>query len=528
MNRRFALHVGGLLTIALALRLYALGDNPAGFFRDEADKGYTTYSLLQTGCDQTGAFLPLFVRSLNVTTSAVYQYLDLPFVAAMGLSETAVRLPAALAGSLSVLAALLVGRAWWGPAAGLWAGWFVCLSPWSLLLSRWANQSILLTVFVPLGFFFFTKAKAADLPSRRQAVCSALAFLVALYSYEPARLVVPLLVALLPMVYLDPTRMRRFGPARVAVIWGIFWGIFAVGALPMLYHMVAQPEESSARFSSITIFRGQPLIVLFREWAANYGLHLSPGFLFVHGDQNLRHHTAVFGQLHWPLAPLLVLGLFRAIRCHGPIDRVLLVWFFTFPVAAACTWESIPHALRSIFAVPVAHLLAVNGILEFRALRERFYALIEPRLWAFLIRTWLAAMVFFPALFLYDLFVRYPVYSAFAWEYGYRDAVGWWRDHRARADRTVVSGIAEYPYVFFLFYGEVPPEEWIATHAIKDVDFISTGQAADAYYHRDGERDLYLLRLDELPFFQPEKVIRLPSGEPVWKWVTNFPLHSPG
>jgi len=519
INRHPRITALALFLTALVLRLYQLPANPAGFFRDEADKGYTAYCLLTNGQDQTGRPWPLFVRSLRVTTSGFYQYADLPFVAALGLTEFAVRLPACLAGACSVMAAYILAARLWNPAAGAWAGLFVALSPWSLLLSRWANQSIFLTLWIPLGFFFFLRQKEQPFPGPGHAALSALFFLLALYTYAPAQLYIPVGVVLIWFVSLGREAFRpalRGSFIRPVIV---FFGIFALGSLPMLYHILYQPEESGARFSSISIFDGQPMAFAALEWLRNYCLHFSPGFLFIHGDSNLRHNTAVFGQLHWYLLPLLVAGMARIVTRRARVDRVLLVWLLCFPIAAACTRESIPHALRSIFGVPVFQVIAAYGLVslgEWKDWLEQWTSRDLVRACRYL---WFAALVLCPALYLYDLYVRYPVYSAVDWEYGYRDAVGWWRDHRHEAEKAVVSGLAEYPYIFFLFYDAYPPEKWIHEQAIEGVEFVPTGAPIQPYIQKTEHRVFYLVRAVELPSVQPEKVIYAPTGEILWKWA---------
>ncbi|MGC9328330.1 MAG: hypothetical protein ACP5I1_11905, partial [Candidatus Hinthialibacter sp.] len=113
-----------------------------------------------------------------------------------------------------------------------------------------------------------------------------------------------------------------------------------------------------------------------------------------------------------------------------------------------------------------------------------------------------------------------PRYAALDWEYGYKEAVEWWKAHRASADLTMVSGLAEYPYVFFLFYDEYPPERWIADQRIEGVEFVPTGRPTQSVLNPDEGRVLYLLRPNELQMAKPETVIHLPTGEPIWKWVS--------
>ena len=517
--RSYAL-LGLLAVLSFGLRFYDLGNNPPGFFRDEADKGYTSYSLLQTGKDQAGRSWPLFVRSLSVTTSALYQYLDIPCIAALGMTETAVRLPACLAGTLSVLVVFVLAQRWWGNSIALGAGLFVALSPWSLLLSRWANQSIGLTVFVPLGVLFFARNVEKQFASLRDVFLSALCFLAALYTYEPAQLFVPVFVSLLWLVSGSRESFaveRRFYYVRSLVL---FFLLFAIGSIPLGHHLLFEPAQSAARFNRISIFDGRPFPAIAGEWFRNYLLHLSPGFLFVHGDANPRHHLFL-GQENLCLAPLVLIGLLRAFTRRSLTDRILLVWFFCFPIAAACTRENIPHALRSIFAVPIIPLSAACGLAALLDWKSRLESLTSPATLRILAGGGVCVWVLSVWLYVYYLFGIYPAVTPMMWEYGYRQAISWWQQQRQPNDRLIVSGVAEYPYIFFLFYDRYPPELWQRDNRIEGITFIPYGQSIEPYFKNEDQRTFYLVRPFELPNLQPEKVILTPRREAVWKWIVS-------
>ncbi|MBD3267161.1 phospholipid carrier-dependent glycosyltransferase, partial [bacterium] len=505
-----------LLLFAFLTRFVQLGENPSGFFRDEADKGYTTYSLLQTGKDQSGRRLPFFVRSLHVTTSSLYQYLDIPFVMGLGLTEQAVRLPACFAGTLSVLAVFLLLRLWWGNRYALWGALFVSLSPWNFLLSRWANQSSLLMAWIPLGMVFFYLAVTREKKNWIYLIGSVFFFLLALYTYAPARLVIPVLLVCVWGVSLFADRPHGIRGARLWKMAGVFWGLFLLGCIPLAQHILFESAQSTSRLSQITIWGDQPILPAMLEFIKNYALHVSPGFLFFHGDGNLRHSTAVFGQVHWYVFPLLLAGMIRCVRRREWIDRLLLVWLFCFPLAAACTRESIPHALRSVFAVPILQILSVYGMMEWEDWIKKSPNRFSPTFIIMGKRLWILSLVICAGLYFFDYYVRYPVYSAVHWEYGYREAITWWRDRVEEDNQTVVSGIAEYPYIFFLYYDRYSPQAWIENQEIAGVTFIPTGQPVQRFFERGEQTTFYLLRPHELPGFRADKAILLPSGDAIW------------
>ena len=61
-----------IFIIGILLRFYRLGDVPFGFHRDEAFLGYNAYSILQTGADMSGNFLPLHLKSFLCHDGSIF------------------------------------------------------------------------------------------------------------------------------------------------------------------------------------------------------------------------------------------------------------------------------------------------------------------------------------------------------------------------------------------------------------------------------------------------------------------------
>src|SRR3972149_7023875 len=91
-----------IVIIALFLRLYKLDSVPVSLFGDEMDVGYQAYSVLKTGKDYYGNFLPFHFHSLAEWRTPLYLYSAVPTVALFGVSPLGVRLPAAVFGILGI------------------------------------------------------------------------------------------------------------------------------------------------------------------------------------------------------------------------------------------------------------------------------------------------------------------------------------------------------------------------------------------------------------------------------------------
>jgi len=92
-----------ILGIASILRIANIADNPPSLSWDEVGIGYNAYSILKTGHDEHGKFLPLdtFV-SYGDYKPPLAVYFTVPSIWIFGLNEFGVRFPSALAGIIAV------------------------------------------------------------------------------------------------------------------------------------------------------------------------------------------------------------------------------------------------------------------------------------------------------------------------------------------------------------------------------------------------------------------------------------------
>lgn len=458
----------GVFLLALALRTVDLADNPPGFFRDEAEKGYTSWTLMHAGTDIAGRPWPLFVQSFSVFTSSVYQYADIPFIAALGLTEFAVRLPAALAGSLAVLFAFLLMRRLFDWRTGLAAALILAFSPWHLLFSRWANQGI----FLPLGILAgcYCLAGLADstkrVPKGLWGAGVVLAWTLALYSYAPAKVLVPVLLLVALGVFLFRRRPDGSPPGILApaLILGL---VFAL-ALPMLTFQMSQSEQAQARFEAISVFHDDASApVAAGRSAVNLARHLSPVFLFATGDANPRHNFGGVGVYLALDALLLLAALIETVRTRNRYLVFLWIWFVLGFVPASLTIEGIPHALRSIGGLAAGCLLAGRGavwLLDAVRKSER----VSKGSRRAVIGVFCLLYVGVIGGFLWGAFVEYPGQARvrMAWQAGWGETVARFEEQQQRngwpeMERLHVlwNARAAFPHIFFLFYGEVDPAQ---------------------------------------------------------------------
>src|SRR5690348_7849388 len=99
-----------IMLLGLFLRIYGLDKSPPSLNWDEAALGYNAFSLMHTGKDEYGKFLPLTLRSFDDYKSAIPAYLVIPFIAIFGLNEVGVRMVSVIAGVFAILLVFLITK----------------------------------------------------------------------------------------------------------------------------------------------------------------------------------------------------------------------------------------------------------------------------------------------------------------------------------------------------------------------------------------------------------------------------------
>jgi 4-amino-4-deoxy-L-arabinose transferase-like glycosyltransferase len=481
--RRLAASVmlGTVLIVAALLRLPMLGSVPNGLFLDEASRGYDAYALLLTGADQYGVRWPMFTEGIDDHTPSLYTLLVIPAVAVLGLTESAVRLPAALAGVLTVYMTYLCGVRLFGALAGLSGAAFVAISPWHILPSRTGAEWVLLPLFVATGIWLLLRGRTHG-PSLLLAGAT---LGVGLYSYAFARLLIPLLAAGFAALYWRELTPRwRWAVSGCAVL-----GLLAVPLAA--FSLTAAGQARLQTVVPLDRYRGLALI----PYAlANFASYFGPGFL-IWGDEPTHHHRlAGFGPILWVMVPLLVVTFVWCARKPNSSVLFCLWWIVAAPVSAALHRES-PSSALLLGAIPAWQLLAGSGFDWLTAqVRGR-----SPGFSTAIVGGVVAATVLTTVLVGKALYVEYPAYAAEDWLYGSREVIAYLEAHRSDYTDVVVSDRLATPHVLLLFFAQVDP---------------ATYQSAPIHVRQPAVRSRG--EVGQYRFGSAESLVRQPGRHLVW------------
>ena len=548
MKKTVGLLLISILFLAFILRFWNLGKVPISPDWDEVALGYNAYSLIQTGRDEYGKFLPVILRSFDDYKPALYTYLTIPPVYLFGLNVFAVRLPSAIFGVLAVLATFyLVRELFKRDNLALGTALFLAISPWHLQFSRVgfeANIGDALNIFAAL---FFIKGLKKPWFLTLSSLCAAFA----LHAYQSEKVFTPLFILLLVVIYFkDLIKVEKkkiitallvglvvISPLIYAVITDKNVLLRAKGTsifqdqdwllkdqIATLHHSVSQGDNLGLVFDNRRIFYVKTII-------AGYLVHFNPNFLLIKNDI-ARHHAPDMGLLYlWEL-PFILIGIYSLLfhKFDKKTKLFIFGWFLLVPVPASITTE-LPHPVRTLNFLPIWQIFTMIGLVEvygyWKKIKTDVYKII-------LLIIFLVVVVFNFFYYLNQYFIQQNYYYAYDWQYGYESAIKSMQEDKKNYKKVIVSDIApmDKSYMFFLFYLKYPPAMYQLVGVNSSGNFREH-HAFDKYEFRPINWDkeekksdiLYIGRPKDFPEgINTRKVILYPDGKPAMKIVDGGTL----
>jgi 4-amino-4-deoxy-L-arabinose transferase-like glycosyltransferase len=346
--------------------LAAFGSVPVGLYQDEAFNGLDALRVL-------AGEHPLYFTANN-GREPFFIYLASISIARLGRTVAAVRLPAALLGTLTIPATALLGRTLFSKRVGILASALVAITLWPLHLSRIAFRAVGLPLFLALSLA--AGWHGVQRKSRNWIIIGGLLYGLAFYTYLAVYLT-PVVLFLFAL-YLWIRGFRE--ELHSAAVW---FGLgTALALLPLAYTFLSDPALLFGRSDQVSILN--PSIHQGDLWGTllrHIGNGL--GMFFWSGDTIPRHNLPgrpIFDPI---IAPFFLFGLVWAIRrWRRPAMTFMLLWTFLM-LAPTILAEDTPHFFRAVGVLPMACLLPAVGMdqgwrwLETRSM-EKHVSLARP------------------------------------------------------------------------------------------------------------------------------------------------------
>lgn len=460
-----------IIILAGCLRLFRIGSFPVSLYTDEADQGYNAYSILISGRDEHGAFLPVSLRSFGDWKPPLPAYLMIPFIRVFGLSEETVRLPSVMLGIGSILILFGLVRLFFKgykfkTKLGLLSSLYLSISPWHIFQSRSAMLVVISLFFLMLGVYLFLRG----LYSKRLFYFSAVSFALSVYAYYALRLIAPLFILFLFIKYRNNLKFYR-KELVVSLIIGF------IMLVPLFSAFFIQPDVVFGRARTVSVFYDQgvklrqwelitqdginasPLITRFfhnnaymyaRSIIGRLLSHLDIKYLFFAGDSSQPFQIPNMGILNIADLVFIPIGLILLFKQKFKSRFLILFWIFAGILPAAFTFLT-PSSNRTFNNVSIYAVL--SGLGSLYIIQKTRFQQIAGMVIVILVS---CSFYYFLHQYFFDIPKNHPDY----WNYGWKQVVEYVRKVENKFDNIIVSDKFGMPYVYFLFYDIYSPEKF--------------------------------------------------------------------
>lgn len=336
-----------LITIfAAVLRLWQLDHLPPGLYRDEAYNGLDALDVL------AGNWQLYFAN--NNGREPFNIYLTAVSVGLFGRTVWAVRLGAAVVGTLTTLTVYQLGKSWFNEQIGFLSAWLWAVTVWPLHLSRIGFRVVTVVPFLALSAWLITVAYKRQRPL--WWVIAGLIYGLSYYTYLAIRFTP--LVLLVALFYLWWSGGWQKG-MWISYLWYTLG--FLVAISPLLWVGWQQPNLFLGRTGQVSILsqdinQGDLWGTLVQH------IFKSLGMFFWAGDDIIRHNPPsrpVFDAL---MAVPFIIGLWWCLRhWRTPAAGGLLIWTAVM-LGPTILAEDAPHFLRAVGILPAILMFPAIGL----------------------------------------------------------------------------------------------------------------------------------------------------------------------
>ncbi|RJQ37739.1 hypothetical protein C4559_03320 [Candidatus Microgenomates bacterium] len=478
-----------IILLASVLRLWNLGDMPSGITNDEAGYIYSSYSILKTGEDLVGNFMP-FSFNLDNSFSPIPVYLIIPFLSFFGISPFSGRLVFALAGIGSVILVFLIAKNQFNSKIAFFSSLMMSVSAWHLQVSRIAYDGGIALFFYLFGIYIFLKNIKNE--NTKKVLLSLPFFLLAFYSYHATKIYFLALTAVLVIVFKKELLKRK--KVFFLFLFGVITIFFSFLYISMTQDVTRssvflfkddkpskmvnwEREKNTAPPLLKTIFSNKPLYFL-RAIRENYLEAFSPQFLFLYGETSglsSIYGVSFRGVMYIIELPLLIFGLIYLLNNKNKKIRNLIVLLLLISPFPSALTKDRSYVMRSIMMMPFLLITASLGLHYLLTLIGR----LSKPLKIISITSIIIIYSFLISEYLYQYYFRYSVYSAEAWFGSERDLFYYLDKNKNEYKKVYIAEVEDMFVLQYAVFNRINPklmqEIWSKNwpKKIGDVNFIN-------------------------------------------------------
>ncbi|MFN4212342.1 MAG: ArnT family glycosyltransferase [Microgenomates group bacterium] len=463
--------------LSLTLFLYKLTSSPPCLNADEATNAYDAYSILKTGRDQYGNFLPLRFKSFGDYKLPLLTYLAIPFIKIFGLNELGIRMVNLPFVFLFPIVVFLLTRQLFGKNSfSVIAAFLTAFAPGLQLIGRQAHEGYMTAFFLTLAFYLFLRffKKQNFLNYLLFTIC----YLLFLFGYHSSRLWGGFFI-LLFIYFIVKNKLKWFYILGLiaALILFSFTDLFnsqtRIKNLLFFNNIGFTLKINELRAEGGSRFFYNKLTVGAKEVISQYLNYFSPQFLVNNGDENYRFGFPGVS----PITPIeyifLFIGLYYLFKNKEKWRYLILLMLLFSPITGALSWAGLSITRTVFIFIPIV-IITSYGLINFTKNRQLLFLLFVICYLLFLFYSW-------------DFYLNhYPKRAIVlrSWQAGYKELVSYIKKNYSQFDRFYITRKNGQPYIFLLFYLAYPPEKYQKIAKLTPPDEYGFGQVThfDKFY----------------------------------------------
>lgn len=457
--------VSFMILIGATLRFWDIANNPVSLNIDEMAYGINAYSILKTGRDEYGTFLPLTFKSVGDYKSPILIYSLVPSIAIFGLNEFAIRFTTALVGVLSIpmFYLLLISLTKKNNLALVGTG-LLAISPWHIYYSRISSDHMMALFFLITGMWFFLKMLGGG---KKWAISAGLFLALSMFTYHSEKILIPPLIFTALILNWQNFKKQKNNLLIFLSISFIF--ILLLGFLTVFGNagtragivFISLDNDFTSYIILDHIRNGiNETFLLFFFWAKRYLNYFQPNFLFFNGLNMTLPGTIGLGVMYFFEIPWLFLGIIELIKQKIPHKAIIILWILIGILPASIT-NNEQSAGRAAIIIPPLVLISALGAIRFfswiKSLKMYFRIILIAFYGVIIIITFIHAFLIFTVHFAYErdeafmAGTKEAVLYAIANKDNYQEIVF---DPKRGVD---AGNIISVPYMYILFYAKYDP-----------------------------------------------------------------------
>lgn len=424
-RHRNAIILALILSIAIIVRLYKLGEIPAGLDWDEISAVYTPF-LHQIGVVE----IPIRGVLSYLLTGTYFIY------SLFGPSNFLTRIPEVFFGILLVLAVWKLGKEMFSNRIGLLSSLFIAILPWAIHFSRFQAFSSAYALLVVITTLLIYRGIIHT--DRKRVVYFCLAGLsggLTTMIFASATIFVPLFFVIFPILYFK-TRNGPFTTRGIVFMIIIFSCLYLINFLDFKSH----DQISSRAVAYSTYSHSQNVLQWLSMVSERIRMHLSPAFLIFTipsgHDQPFQETISRSSQIRYSPTSVGELGYYGIfvypgillLAYRGFVDKkkpyiIMLWWIISYCLVSGIAYFDNPNPARNIAGLP-AFAITISLFIEYLVVRlpqkvPRRQVMMVNKVTIFMI---VALVVISSLTFMNEYFTTYYEKSSRIFDYGYRGA----------------------------------------------------------------------------------------------------------